>query len=137
NAFLFAIDGKMERTFAYTCGDTETGQGSFIEAIRDKFVSMRGVRGKLNVADSLDLTNLNCYVVDNNNADQLIAWAEQARKENALLVILFHGVGGGHPINVDLDKHNKFLDYLKENENSFWVATLLDASKHYIQHSGS
>src|SRR5690606_2836392 len=121
NAFLFAIDGKMERTFAYTCGDTETGQGSFIEAIRDKFVSMRGVRGKLNVADSLDLTNLNCYVVDNNNADQLIAWAEQARKENALLVILFHGVGGGHPINVDLDKHNKFLDYLKENENSFWV----------------
>ncbi|MFO7257901.1 MAG: sialate O-acetylesterase [Bacteroidota bacterium] len=137
NTFLFAIDGKKERTFAYPCGDTETGEGSYIEAIRNQFISMRGVRGRLNHADSLDLANLNCYVVDNNNADQLIAWAEQARKENALLIVLFHGVGGGHPINVDLEKHNKFLDYLKEHEDSFWVTTLLDASKHWMRHSRS
>lgn len=137
NAYLEAIDGKKERTFAYPCGDTQTGDGSYVDAIRDLFVSMRGVSPHLNIADSLNLTNLNCYVVDNNNADQLITWAEQARKENALLVILFHGVGGEHSINVDLDKHNKFLDYLKEHENAFWVTTLLEASKHWMQKSGT
>jgi sialate O-acetylesterase len=137
NTFLEAIDGKKERTFAYTCGDTKTGEGSFSEAIRDQFVAMRGVRPRLNRADSLDLANINCYGVDNNNADHLISWAEQAHKEHALLVILFHGVGGGHDINVDLDKHNKFLDYLKENEDAFWVTTLLEASKHWMQKSSS
>lgn len=137
NAFLEALDGKKERTFAYTCGDTETGEGSFIEAIRDQFISMRGTSPRLNLVDSMDLANLNCFVVDNNNADQLIAWADQARKENALLIVLFHGVGGGHPINVDLDKHNKFLDYLKEHAGDFWVTTQLDATKHYIEKSES
>src|SRR6478735_2318792 len=29
NIFLESLDGKKERTFAYTCGDTETGEGSF------------------------------------------------------------------------------------------------------------
>lgn len=129
NVFLQSLDGKKERTFAYTCGDTETGEGSFIDAIKDQFVAMRGVRSALNKIETLDLKNLNCYVVDNNNADQLITWAEQAKKENALLVILFHGVGGGHDINVDLKKHNDFLKYLKNNQDHFWVTTMLEAAE--------
>jgi sialate O-acetylesterase len=133
NVFLKSLDRKNERTFAYTCGDTETGQGSFINAIKDQFVSMRGVRGQVNKIETLDLTNLDCYVIDDNNVDQLITWAENARKENGLMVVLFHGVGGGHNINVDLAKHNKFLAYLKEHQDEYWVTTLLDASKNCIQ----
>ena len=127
------MDGKKERTFAYTCGDTQTGEGSFISAIKDQFVSMRGVNGRVNKLKTLDFSNIDCYVVDNSNADQMIQWAEKAKAENGLLVILFHGVGGGHSINVDLQKHNDFLKYLKDHEDEYWVTTLLDASKHSLQ----
>lgn len=130
NVFLKALDGKSERTFAFTCGDTETSEGSFVEAIEDQFVALRGVHADVNRIGEMDFTRLNCYVVDNSNADQLIEWAEKAKAENALLVILYHGVGGGHAINIDSDKHNAFLDYLKANEEDFWITTLLEASKH-------
>lgn len=133
NTFLKSLDGKDERTFAYTCGDTETGEGSFVAAIQDMFVAMRGVESRLNKIENLNLNNLNCYVVTEQNADQMIEWAEKAKAENALLVILFHGVGGEHPINVDLKKHNDFLKYLKNHEEDYWVTTLLEASRHSIE----
>jgi sialate O-acetylesterase len=132
DVLLQSIDGKKERTFAYTCGDTATGEGSFVNAIRSRFVAMRGVKGELNHANKLDLTNVNCYVVESGNEDQLIQWAEKAKQENALLVILFHGVGGGHSLNVDLTKHNNFLKYLAQNKKDIWTTTMLDAAKHYI-----
>lgn len=135
NIFLESLDGKKERTFAYTCGDTETGEGSFIDKIKSQFVSMRGVRGQVNKLETLDLNNIDCFVIDNNNANQLVTWAEKAKEENGLMVVLFHGVGGGHSINTDLKKHNDFLKYLKKNEKDFWVTTMLDASKHCIQQS--
>ncbi len=137
NVFLESLDGQKDRTFAYTCGDTTCAEGSFVDAIKDKFVSLRGVHGDVNQFGTTDLTNLNCYVVDESNADQLVSWAEKAKAENALLVVLFHGVGGGHPINATLQQHNDFLKYLKKNEGDYWVATLKSASSHIIQHSGN
>jgi peptidoglycan/xylan/chitin deacetylase (PgdA/CDA1 family) len=133
NVFLESLDGKKERTFAYTCGDTQSGEGSFIEKIKNQFVSMRGIRGQINKLETLDLNNIDCYVIDNNNAGQLVAWAEKAKEEHGLMVVLFHGVGGGHSINTDRKKHNDFLKYLKKNQNDFWVTTMLEASKFSIQ----
>lgn len=133
NIFLEALDGQKIRTFAYTCGDTATGEGSFIETISNHFLAMRGVHGDLNKPGSLALRNLNCYVVDEQNADQLIPWAERAKQENALLVVLIHGVGGGHGINVPLEKHNAFLRYLKKHENEYWVTTLREAVQHTME----
>lgn len=130
NIFLESLDGKKTRTFAYPCGDMRTGEGSFVDAIHKQFVAMRGVSPRLNAIETIDLTNLNCYAVDDTNADQLISWAEKAREENAMLILLFHGVGGGHNLNVDLKKHNVFLSYLKDHQKDYWVPTLLDAAKH-------
>jgi len=135
NIFLESLDGKKERTFAYTCGDTETGEGSFIDKIKSQFVSMRGVQSRINKLETLDLTNLDCVAVDNSNAYQLVPWAEKAKEEHGLMVVLFHGVGGGHSINTDRKKHNDFLKYLKSHPDDFWVTTLLEASKHCIQQS--
>lgn len=134
NSFLQAVDGKSERTFAYTCGDTSTGDGPFIEAIKKQFVSMRGVDGRLNTLATLNLNNINCYVVDERNSNQLKGWAEKAKQENALLVILFHGVGGDHAINIDQEVHDEFLSFLKEHSEDYWVTTMLEASNHCIQY---
>ena len=96
---------------------------------------MRGVQSRINKLETLDLTNLDCVAIDNSNADQLVTWAEKAKEEHGLMVVLFHGVGGGHSINTDRKKHNDFLKYLKSHPDDFWVTTLLDASKHCIQQS--
>lgn len=133
NIFLESLDGKKERTFAYPCGDVATGEGSYIDAIKNQFLAMRGVSPRLNQIETIDLTNLNCYAVDDSNADQLILWAEKAKEDNGLLILLFHGVGGGHNLNVDQKKHDAFLSFLKNNEGDYWVTTLLEASKHCIK----
>jgi sialate O-acetylesterase len=129
NTFLESLDGKKERTFAYTCGDTHTKEGSFVEAIKNQFVALRGVNGEVNKQGNYDIQNVNCYVMSDDNMDQLQGWAEKARNENAMLVVLFHGVGGGHGINVDLKKHHAFLQYLKDNDQDYWVTTMIDAAK--------
>ncbi len=132
NIFLKSLDGKEERTFAYTCGDTETGEGPFIDSIKDKFVAMRGVNGEVNNIETLNLSNLNAFIADGQNANQLIEWAEEAREKNAMMIILFHGVGGGHNGNVELEEHTKFIEYLKANEKDYWVTTMIDAAQHCI-----
>lgn len=130
NLFLKSLDGKTERTFAYPCGDTSTGDGSFVEVIKDRFIALRGVASRLNKVESVNLDDVYCVSADESSADQLISWAEKARAENALLVVLFHGVGGGHSINVPLEKHNEFLIYLQTHRENFWVATMAEAARH-------
>ncbi|MCV9385395.1 polysaccharide deacetylase family protein [Reichenbachiella sp. ABR2-5] len=128
--YLRALDGKSSRTFAYTCGDTETSEGSFIPEIKDKFTALRGVDSQLNHIETMDFTDIKCYGLDGHSAEEMIQWAEKAREENALLVILFHGVGGGHSLNVSLENHRKFLEYLKTNEADYWVTTMEEAAQH-------
>ena len=135
NIFLQSLDGKTKRTFAYTCGDMSTGDGSFVDAIKDKFVSLRGVEGEINKVGDMDMTNLYCVGADGKTADQMIEWAEKAKQENGMLVLLYHGVGGGHNLSADLEEHNNFLKYLKENQKDFWVTTMLEASEHAINQS--
>ena len=130
NVFLNALDGKTERTFAYTCGDTETGEGSFIEAINGDFVAMRGTRAEYNTIENINLKNIDSFGVNGESGDELIAWVKKAIENKALLTILFHGVGGEHNLNVSLDAHQKLLDYLKANEEDIWVTTMLEAAKH-------
>ncbi len=130
NVYLEAIDGKKERTFAYTCGDTETDEGSFVEAIKNDFEAARGVRPKLNEVGNINLQNIDCFVVNGHSAEEMIEWVKQAEKSGALLTILFHGVGGEHGLNVSLEDHNLLLDYLASNKESIWTTTLLEAAKH-------
>ncbi|WP_304233529.1 sialate O-acetylesterase [Jiulongibacter sediminis] len=130
NIFLEALDGQTERTFAYTCGDTETVEGSFIPAIKDDFVAMRGVRGQLNEIGKINLQNVDCFGVNGERGTELIAWVKNAMEQNALITILFHGVGGEHDLNVSLEAHEELLDFLKEHEKDVWVTTMLEAARH-------
>lgn len=45
-----------------------------------------------------------------------------------MLVFLFHGVGGGHSLNVDLKAHRQLLRYLKANEKTIWVAPMVEVA---------
>lgn len=129
NLFLQALDGKKERSFAYTCGDQMVQDSLFISTLKNDFVAARGVRGQLQQPGNTDLYNIDCYGVNQHRAADMIGWAKKAMENGSLLVILFHGVGGGNGLDVSLQDHREFLQFLHQNREQILTTTLLDAAK--------
>jgi hypothetical protein len=73
---------------------------------------------------------MDCYMVNGENSIQMIDWAKRAMETNSLLVVLFHGVGGGNGLNVELPEHRKFLQFLKNNEKDIWIAPMIEVAEH-------
>jgi len=130
NIFLQALDGKTKRTFAFTCGDMKIGDSSFIDQLKNDFVAARAVRAEMHTIDKVDLYNTDCYYVNGQTAEQMIEWVKQAVKTQSLLIILFHGVGGGNSLNVLLPEHRRFLQYLKQNEKELWIAPMIEVAEY-------
>jgi peptidoglycan/xylan/chitin deacetylase (PgdA/CDA1 family) len=128
NLFLQALDGKTKRTFAFTCGDMKIGDSSFINAMKNDFVAARAVRNEMHMINEIDLYNVDCYMVNNHSFEQMKEWVDKAMQTNSLLVILFHGVGGGNSLDVSLSAHREFLKYLKKKEKDIWIAPMLEVA---------
>ena len=133
NVFLNALDGKTKRTFAFTCGDMKIGNSSFIEGMKNDFVAARAVRSQMHKLSEVDLYNVDCYAVNGETADQMIGWAKKAMETNSLLVVLFHGVGGGNSLNVTLPAHREFLKFLQQNEKDIWIAPMIEVAEYISQ----
>ncbi len=134
NTLLKAIDGKEERTFAYPCGDRQIGDVFFYDQLKNEFAGARGVTGGLQTIDQVDLTNIDCYAINGQSAVYMIDLVKKAMQSHTLLVFLFHGVGGGHSINVGLSEHSQLLHFLKQNEKNIWIAPMVDVAKHIKQY---
>ena len=130
NVLLKAIDGKDKRTFAYPCGDLKIGDDFIYPHIKNDFVGARGVGAGLQTIEKVDLGNIDCYMIDKRTADYMIGLVKQAMQTHTLLVFLFHGVGGGHNINVGLTEHSKLLHFLKQNEKNIWIAPMVEVAEH-------
>jgi peptidoglycan/xylan/chitin deacetylase (PgdA/CDA1 family) len=130
NEFLKDIDGKEERTFAYPCGDLKIGDTLYYDFLKHDFVAARGVEQGFLQAKAVDLANVNSFVENGTTAAQMITQIEEAEKAGSFIVFLFHGVGGEHPLNIDLEEHHKLLLYLKEREKDIWVTTMVDLTKY-------
>ena len=128
NLLLQSMDGKTKRTFAFPCADTKTGDSSYVNAIKNNFVALRSVRNEMHPLNQVDLNNVDCYMVNGETGDQLITWAKKAVETKSLLVILFHGVGGGNGLNVSLEAHRQFLKYLKQQEKDIWIAPMVEVA---------
>jgi peptidoglycan/xylan/chitin deacetylase (PgdA/CDA1 family) len=135
NVLLKAIDGKTKRTFAYPCGDSKVGDSSYVPNIKTDFVAARGVQGKMERLDAIDLYDIGSYMVNGQTGDELIALVKKAMEAHTLIVFLFHGVGGEHSLNVSAEAHSQLLHYLKENEASVWVAPLVEIAEYVLDHS--
>jgi hypothetical protein len=85
--------------------------------------------------NKIDLYNVGAYLVNGQAGDELISLVRQAMAKNALLVFLFHGVGGGHSLNVSLDDHRKLLYFLKQNEKDIWVAPMMDIAEYVTEYN--
>jgi len=129
NTLLKAIDGKDKRTFAYPCGDRQIGNVYFYDQLKNDFSGARGVNDGLATANKVALDNINCYSINGQSAQYMIDLVKQAQQSHTLLVFLFHGVGGGHSLNVDKQAHSLLLHYLKANEKQIWIAPMIDVAE--------
>jgi peptidoglycan/xylan/chitin deacetylase (PgdA/CDA1 family) len=129
NTLLTAIDGKTRRTFAYPCGDRQIGGVNFYDQLKNDFVAARGVTGGLQTAVQVQLDNVDSYMINGQNAQYMIDLVKQAQQSHTLLVFLFHGVGGGHSLNVDLAAHRQLLRYLKAHEKDIYLAPMVEVAE--------
>jgi peptidoglycan/xylan/chitin deacetylase (PgdA/CDA1 family) len=128
NTLLQAIDGKTARTFAYPCGDRQIGGVNFYDQLKPDFVAARGVTSGLQTATQVQLDNIDSYMINGQDGKYLIDLVKQAQQSHTLLVFLFHGVGGGHSLNVDLAAHRQLLRYLKAHERDIYIAPMVEVA---------
>ncbi|MCI1187680.1 polysaccharide deacetylase family protein [Hymenobacter sp. DH14] len=129
NTLLAAIDGKTARTFAYPCGDLQIGGVKFYDQLKTDFVAARGVSPGLQTAVQVDLANIDSYMINGESGQYLIDLVKKAQASHTLLVFLFHGVGGGHGLNVALPAHRQLLRYLNAHEKEIWVAPMVEVAE--------
>jgi peptidoglycan/xylan/chitin deacetylase (PgdA/CDA1 family) len=128
NSILKGIDGKERRTFAYPCGDLTIHDTLFYRQVEDDFVAARGVQGEINVIGKVDTRNINAYFINGHPAKYMTDLVDKAIETRSMIVFLFHGVGGGHPLNVGLTEHRALLQYLVQQQKEVWVPTMVDAA---------
>lgn len=126
NTLLQAVDGKTRRTFAYPCGDTKIGDSAYLESMKNEFVAARGGKREMLKMGAVDLYVISCYSIKDQTGEELIDLVKKAMATNTLLVFLFHGVGGGHPLNVSLPAHRQLLQFLKQNQKEIWIAPMIE-----------
>jgi peptidoglycan/xylan/chitin deacetylase (PgdA/CDA1 family) len=130
NMLLQLMDGDTLRTFAYPCGEMKAGDSSYVDEIKKVFLGARGVAPRMQKMQDIDLYNVGAYLVNGQSGDELIRLVQEAMERNALLVFLFHGVGGEHSLNVSLRDHRTLLYFLKQNERDIWVAPLREICRY-------
>ena len=129
NVFLKALDGKDKRTLALPCGDGVI-QGTIIAPLLSSDVAGVRTGNGYNGIDDFDPLRIKAIGVDDQHTSaQLIGMVKKAQESGALLVFLFHGVGGEHRTNIALNKHNDLVRYLSDNRGSIWVAPLREVAE--------
>ncbi|HUU27894.1 MAG TPA: polysaccharide deacetylase family protein [archaeon] len=141
NTLLYALDGKKERTLAYTCYDHTVADGQdFIDQIKPFFLAARAGHpfGGEIVEDmqTVDLYLVPGFEVVSNTAEELIDFVNQAVKAGTMAVITFHGVGTTGDryadLNIERQEHRKLLAYLAKNRDKIWTDTFIKVMKHVI-----
>lgn len=136
NTLLHAIDGKTERTFAFPCNDTRLRDTAYIDGVKNEFIAARAVSSKMLSINNVRIFDIPSYAINGETGEQLIELVKKAIADKALLVFLFHGVGGEHNLNVSLDAHSQLLRFIKQHENELWVAPMVEVAA-YVKNTQS
>lgn len=113
NTLLTAIDGQTTHTLTPPCYDQLAKDGNYVEAVKEQFIGIKGAEDP-NFATLIAPSDI--------SAQQIIAFIEKQPKNIKLVNVLFHGIGGDHLVTTSAE-HAKFLDYLVDNKDKYWVDT--------------
>jgi len=132
NNFLFAIDGKQTRTYAYPCTETKVDGESYVEALRKSgFIKYARIGGDENAVIT-DFKNLDPLLVpswavsEGTPGDKLIGFVKKVEESGGMGVFMFHGIGGDY-ITTPAQAHQELVDYLQQHKNDILVLTFQQA----------
>lgn len=140
NRFLWALDGKAVRTFAYPCAETLAGGKDYVDSLRRTGTILYArIGGDLTsvITDFVHLDSLRVPALgleDHTDAATIIGFIKKVEESGGMGVIMFHGVGGDY-ITTATDVHQQVLDYLVANKKVIWVATFKDAMDWAMKHT--
>ena len=134
NSYLFAIDGKTSRTYAYPCTETTVGNGKdYVDSLRKyglvKYARIGGDTDNAVITDfkHLDPLRVPSYgLEDNTPGEKLIAFVKQVEKSRGMGIFMFHGIGSDYIIT-PTKAHQELITYLKQHKAEIWVATFQQA----------
>lgn len=127
NTFLYAIDGRPERTYSVPCSVSLAGGADYTDALRASRL-VRYVRtgvpsgGVISAPGQLDPFRVpSRSFPETATAADLIAYVQEVQRAGGLGVFMFHGVGGDY-LTVSSEAHQGLVTYLKAHEAEIWVA---------------
>jgi peptidoglycan/xylan/chitin deacetylase (PgdA/CDA1 family) len=132
NQFLFAIDGKTNRTYAYPCTETTVGGKDYVDSLRKSGLIKYARVGGDTEAIITDFKNLDPLQVpsfgldENTSGDALVAFVKSVEQKGGMGVIMFHGIGGDY-ITTSAKAHQQLINYLRKNKKYIWIATFQQA----------
>lgn len=123
NTFLFAIDGKEERTLTPPCGDRLAGGEDYFPQISNLFLAIKPLKEIPGFSVTWSPSNV--------SGEALIDYVRQMEGQTQMVNILFHGVGGDY-LSVDADAHLELVKFLAENQDRYWVDSFINIMR-YVQ----
>lgn len=133
NTLLTAVDGKKERTYAYTCSDFEVHNISYVDSIRNMFVAARSEGPVPESIDMVDIHFTPSWGLVEPSGEDMINYVKEAQEKGTIAIFMFHSVGGGY-LNVSAESHRELLTYLKSKEDEIWTDTFMNVMK-YIKNT--
>ena len=129
--------GTVPVGFAYPCGQKFVGRGnevkSYVPLIADTFDYGRTWNDETaNDPTYYDAAQIRAFNMDNKTFEELKALIETAKFENAWIVLAGHEVGNKGLYTVKSEALEKLIEYLKNPQNGFWLATVAEANR-FIQ----
>jgi len=130
--FLFAVDGRTKRTFAYPCAETFVGGKDYVDSLRQYTLVKYARAGGDSSAIITNFTKLDplrvpSYGLDGGETgEQLIAYVKAVEASGGLGVIMIHGVGGDY-ITISRQAHQELVDYLRRHRHELWITTFQQA----------
>ena len=133
NTLLKAIDGKLERSFGFTCSNYVAGGIDFTSDIKNNFAAARCDGAMPETMPGYNTWKAPSLMVENPTAEEMIYYVNQARAKGTIAVFMFHSVGGGY-LNVGAEEHRQLLEYVTKNSADFYTGTFLEVMKYIQQH---
>ena len=135
NTLLKAMDGKTNRTYAYTCSNYKVQDDStYVDVVKELFSAARSDGPIPNTMENIDIYFMPGWCVDSHTAKELIEYVKEARRNGTIATFMFHSVGGGY-LNVSNESLRELLIYLKENEQDYWVDTFFNVTEYISNQS--
>ncbi|HRK31225.1 MAG TPA: polysaccharide deacetylase family protein [Tepidisphaeraceae bacterium] len=122
------------RSYAYPCSQDFVGpdRQSF-KPIADRLfpASRTGSRRRIIDPMDLDFAAVPSWKMDvETDIDQALSFVDDTIEAGGWAVFMFHGVGGGHTINVSHEFHRQVCKHIAMHNDEIWCSTFVQVAMH-------